>query len=75
METITLVIKDIIQQLFNVDQTVHLSRPDSQFGDFATNVAMQLAKPLGKSPREIAEQLAEKLRETSESKVIGTISK
>lgn len=66
MEAITLVIKETIQQLFNVDQIVHLSRPEPQFGDFATNVAMQLAKPLGKNPREIAEQLAEKLRETSE---------
>lgn len=64
METISTAIQSVIQQLFNVDSDVHLSRPDSQFGDFATNVAMQLAKPLGKNPREIAEQLAEKLRET-----------
>src|SRR5690606_25496662 len=26
-----------------------------EFGDFACNVAMQLAKPLGRKPREIAE--------------------
>jgi arginyl-tRNA synthetase len=42
---------------------VELTRPDEQFGDFATNVALQLAKPLGKSPREIAEALAVKIRE------------
>jgi len=64
MEAITLAIQSVIQQLFNIDQAVQLNRPDPQFGDFATNVAMQLAKPLGKNPREIAEQLAEKLRET-----------
>jgi len=66
MDTITSKIQDIIKQLFNVDQTVQLSRPDVQFGDFATNVAMQLAKPLGKNPREIAETLSEKLRETGD---------
>ena len=64
METITLLIEQAILQLFDINQVVNLSRPDTQFGDFATNVAMQLAKPLGKNPREIAEQLAGKLRET-----------
>lgn len=49
-----------------MEQIVQLSRPDVQFGDYATNVAMQLAKPLGKNPRDIAEQLAEKLRESGD---------
>ncbi len=66
MEQIISSIQSVIQQLFNVEQAVHLSRPDSDFGDFATNVAMQLAKPLGKNPREIAEQLAESLRQTGD---------
>ncbi|MEI6850868.1 MAG: arginine--tRNA ligase [Candidatus Saccharibacteria bacterium] len=64
MDSITSVIKSIVSQLFGVNQDIQLSRPDSQFGDFATNVAMQLAKQLGKNPREVADQLAEKLRET-----------
>ncbi len=35
-----------------------LERPrDSSFGDWATNVAMTLAKPLGRKPRDIAEAL------------------
>ncbi|HEY0996523.1 MAG TPA: arginine--tRNA ligase [Gemmatimonadaceae bacterium] len=39
-----------------------LERPrDPSFGDWATNVAMVLAKPLGKKPREIAELLVEEL--------------
>lgn len=56
----------IVQELFGVDAPVVLTRPDSQFGDYATNIAMQLARPLGKSPRDIAEQLAAKLRETGD---------
>jgi arginyl-tRNA synthetase len=59
-------IKDTVQQLFAVDVDVKLTRPDAQFGDYATNVAMQLAKPLGRNPREIAEELAVALRESGE---------
>lgn len=66
MNTISYLLQTTIQDLFGVEQTVQLSRPDVQFGDYATNVAMQLAKPVGKNPREIAEQLAAKLRESGE---------
>lgn len=59
-------ISEIIKKLFGIDAPIVLSRPDEQFGDYAMNVAMQLAKPLGKNPREIAEQIAEKLRQTGE---------
>lgn len=36
---------------------------DASHGDIATNAAMVLAKPAGKQPREIAEKLAELLRQ------------
>lgn len=60
-------IQQIIAELFDLDIDVVLSRPEPQFGDAATNVAMQLAKPLGKNPREIAEQIGEKLRDDEDS--------
>lgn len=59
-------IVQIIRELYNVDQDVVLTRPDSKFGDYATNVALQLAKPLGRSPRDIAEEISSKLTETGE---------
>jgi arginyl-tRNA synthetase len=59
-------IASIIKQLYNMDVDVVLTRPDAQFGDYATNVALQLAKPLGKNPRDIAEAIAGELR-TDES--------
>ncbi len=41
---------------------IHLERPrDPSHGDFATNLALQLAKPLKKNPRQIAEQLIAEL--------------
>jgi arginyl-tRNA synthetase len=55
-------IRGAVKDLFNLDVSVELSRPEEQFGDFATNVALQISKQLEKNPREIAEQLAELLR-------------
>lgn len=57
-------ISAVIRELFAIDTDVVLTRPDAEFGDYATNAALQLAGKLGKNPREIAEAVAEKLRET-----------
>lgn len=60
------IISQVVKQLFDQDISVQLTRPDPKFGDFATNVALQLAKPLGKNPREIAEMIAKNLRKEEE---------
>lgn len=52
----------IVKELFDIDVEIKLTRPDAQFGDYASNVALQLAKPLSKSPRVIAEEIANSLR-------------
>lgn len=49
-------------RLYGYEGRVELTRPDEQFGDYATNVALQLAKPAGKNPREVAETIATELR-------------
>ncbi len=56
-------IKNCIHSLFTTEIEVKLTRPEPQFGDYATNVALQLAASLGKNPREVAEAIAEKLRD------------
>jgi arginyl-tRNA synthetase len=58
------ILQDITQRLYGIEVEPKLSRPDPQFGDYATNIALQLAKPLGKNPREVAEEIAEALRMT-----------
>jgi arginyl-tRNA synthetase len=46
---------------------VELERPkDPAHGDFATNVAMRSAKAVGRSPRELSQELAEKVIELDE---------
>jgi arginyl-tRNA synthetase len=59
-------IRSVIKTLFDREVEVTVTRPDAQFGDYATNVALQLARPLGRNPREVAEELAEKLRKMDE---------
>src|ERR1035437_3397553 len=66
MDTITSIVNGVVRQLFDVDIEVNLTRPDPSFGDFSTNVALQLAKPLSKNPREIAESISGKLNETGQ---------
>lgn len=56
-------------ELFNVDVSVELTRPDEQFGDYATSVALQLGQQLNKNPREIAKKIASKLKH---KKIAGT---
>ncbi len=62
MELIKRSLEQIVASQFGAEISVELSRPDAQFGDFATNIALQLAKQVGKNPREIAEQLAAALK-------------
>jgi arginyl-tRNA synthetase len=50
-----------VKELFGVDVPAELTRPDEQFGDFTTNVALRLSRQVGKNPREIAESLHAKL--------------
>ncbi|MDB5184847.1 MAG: argS [Candidatus Saccharibacteria bacterium] len=55
-------ISTTVQNVFGQEVAIELTRPDAEFGDYATNIAMQLAGRLGRPPREVAEQLAEQLR-------------
>jgi arginyl-tRNA synthetase len=58
------VIATVIKDLFGLEVEIVLTRPDPKFGDFASNVALQLGNKLSKNPREVAEMIAEALRET-----------
>jgi arginyl-tRNA synthetase len=63
MEKIRGAIAGIVTDLFDTEGDIELTRPDEQFGDYSTNIAMRLTKQVGKNPHEIAEQLAVKIRE------------
>lgn len=62
MEEISSVIKQACKKLFDVDVDPVLSRPDEQFGDYTTNIALQLGKQLGKNPREVADAIVAEIK-------------
>ncbi|HEY1085933.1 MAG TPA: arginine--tRNA ligase [Candidatus Saccharimonadales bacterium] len=55
------VIAASVKNLYGIDVDIVLTRPEPQFGDFASNIALQLAKKVGKNPREIAQEIANDL--------------
>lgn len=56
------IIKAIKESGFSVPTTLLVTRPKEEFGDYSTNVALSIAKEAGKTPREVAEAIAEKLK-------------
>lgn len=64
MKTLETTLTSVIRETFDVELTPEITRPEEQFGDYATNVAMQLAGRVRRNPREVAETLVEKLRES-----------
>jgi arginyl-tRNA synthetase len=59
-------LKETIHSLYGLEVEPVLTRPDAQFGDLATNVALQLAKQVGKKPQDVATRLADAVRELHE---------
>ena len=62
------IIKNVIKELYGLnDINVELSQvPNEMNGDVACNIAMRLAARLKKNPRQIAEEIVEKLRELND---------
>lgn len=50
-----------IEPIAKLDEAIEISRPEPRFGDYTTNIAMKLAKTLGKNPRELAGQIVANL--------------
>lgn len=51
-----------VDDLYGLTVAIELTRPEEKFGDYATNVALQISKELGKNPREIANEILAKLQ-------------
>lgn len=59
-------ISTVIKKLFDIDVEIVLTRPEPQFGDYASNVALQIARQLGKSPRDVATEVADELKKAED---------
>jgi arginyl-tRNA synthetase len=71
MQELRQAVKDAAKKLLNADIEPELSRPDEKFGDYATNVALQLAKKAAASPRQIAQQLVDELQDLADVKEVS----
>jgi arginyl-tRNA synthetase len=69
METIKNFIQRIILDLYNQNIDVELTRTDPQFGDFATNCALQLGKKMKKNPRDVANEIVSALQQQSHDEI------
>lgn len=61
MEKVKGAIKAACRQLFDADVEPVVTRPDEQFGDYATNVALQIAPKVSEPAKEIAKKIAQQL--------------
>ncbi|PID98696.1 arginine--tRNA ligase [Candidatus Saccharibacteria bacterium] len=68
------VVAAAVKDVYGLAVTVELTRPEPQFGDYATNVALQLAKQLGQNPRTIAETLANHVKGQSSHIVAAEVA-
>lgn len=59
----------IVQELFAVDVEIELTRTEPKFGDYATNVALQLSKQLGVAPHDIATKIVVRIADSLSEQV------
>lgn len=57
-QSVVSALRAAVVRLYSTEVEPILSVPEEQFGDFSTNVAMQLAGKLQRNPRDIAAQIA-----------------
>lgn len=68
MENLKNRIAEVIKELYAIDGAIvdFADVPADIQGDYSTNAAMRIAKQAGKAPRQIAEEIVERLRQDSE---------
>ncbi len=59
MQQIVTTFQNVIKDLFGLEHKVEFTRPEEQFGDLATNVALQVAGKVGQPPRDVAQQIVD----------------
>jgi len=68
MQELRRAIAATVKELYGLDYEPILTRPTPEFGDYATNAAMQLANEFATNPQVIAEELATKIAESDDVK-------
>lgn len=69
MQHIAEVFERTITDLFGLETKVAFTRPDEQFGDLATNVALQIAQRISQPPRDVATRIADAAKDALDTRV------
>lgn len=69
MQEISNLIQATIKSLYNLDSEVILSRPENEFGDIYSNIALKISKEVGKSPRVIADEIIDKINKSNDGNI------
>ena len=65
MEDIKDKLKEAISELYEIDVEANVTEAPKNFdADYSTNVAMQICKQAGKNPRQVAEEIVEKMADS-----------
>lgn len=66
IDTLKRAIKDAVFDLWFEVDNIHLEHPASlSYGDYSTNIAMELAKKLQKNPKELAREIVSKISQNN----------
>lgn len=65
MQEVKELVELAVKKAFGINCESPLDRPEEKFGDYASNIALQLSKKLSKNPREIAEKIAAELEKNA----------
>lgn len=64
-------VNEACQKLFKIEAEPEINRPAEQFGDYATNVALQIAPRVGRSPQLVAQRLIDELQNLPDVQAAG----
>ncbi len=70
-QKIAKVIVGVCKDLFGVDVVAQVELTDEEFGDFSSNIALQVSKNLKDSPRNVAQKIALKMQENEIFSSVG----
>ncbi|GAC1390531.1 MAG: arginine--tRNA ligase [Candidatus Saccharimonadales bacterium] len=61
---------DVCHELFQFRVSFNLTRPDEQFGDYATNMALLVAQKVSQNPRDVGAQVVEYIKHHTPNNII-----
>lgn len=69
MEQIRVLVDNLVNELYGISEKSVISRTDEKFGDYSSNIALQIAGKLGQNPRDVATKISENFKNDMITKI------